>query len=121
MTRWFAAAADDRGGASIVGCAVMAALTVVAALVLHAGSAVVTRHRVQAAADLAALAVAAALDRGSASACERADAIAGRMRVRLVRCDIRGWDAVVEAAAPTSPVFGGRDARAVARAGPARE
>ncbi|WP_226437653.1 MULTISPECIES: Rv3654c family TadE-like protein [Rhodococcus] len=120
MTRSSATRGDDRGAASIVGCAVMAALTVVAALVVHAGSVVATRHRAQAAADLAALAVAAALDRGAMSACTRADAVAGRMRVRVVRCEIRGWDAVVETAAPTSPVFGGRDATAIARAGPAR-
>jgi secretion/DNA translocation related TadE-like protein len=109
---------DERGSASIVGCAVMAALIAVTAALLHAGSAVTTRHRAQAAADLAALAVASALDRGSAAACEQAEPIAARMRVRVHRCTITGWDAIVEVAAPV-PVLVGKEATAVARAGPA--
>ncbi|MEE2034463.1 Rv3654c family TadE-like protein [Rhodococcus chondri] len=117
MTRALTGSDGERGSASIVGCAVMAALIAVTAAMLHAGSAVTARHRAQAAADLAALAVASALDRGSASACERADPIAARMQVRVRRCTITDWDAVVEVVAPV-PVLGGREATAVARAGP---
>ncbi|WP_374112356.1 Rv3654c family TadE-like protein [Rhodococcus sp. CH91] len=110
---------DDRGSASILGCSVMAALVVITATALHAGSAVVTRHRAQAAADLSALAVASALDSGVSAACEAAVPITARMRVRVRRCEIHGWDAVVEVAAPVSALFDGKETKAVARAGPA--
>lgn len=109
----------DGGSASIVACCVMAALLVVTGTLVHVGSVVVTRHRVQAGADLAALAVAAALDRGSSAACERAEEVATRMRMRVRTCRIEGWDAVVEMGAVSSHVVGGKEARAVARAGPA--
>lgn len=110
---------DDRGSASVIGCAVMAALITATATVLHVGSVVATRHRVQSAADLAALAVAGALDRGTVVACEAADPIASRMGVLVRGCEIDEWDAVIEVAAPVSSLFGGKEARAVARAGPA--
>ncbi|UYP19348.1 flp pilus-assembly TadE/G-like family protein [Rhodococcus sp. Z13] len=110
---------DDRGSATVFGCAIAAALVALTVTAVHLGGAVVTRHRVQAAADLSALAVAAALDRGADAACGSADPIVTRMRVRLRGCRIEGWDAVVEVAARTSPLFGGREAAAVARAGPA--
>lgn len=110
---------DDRGSASILGCSVMAALVAITAMAVHAGAAVVTRHRAQAAADLSALAVASALDRGVTTACGAADRITTRMRVQVRRCEIDGWDAVVEVSASISPLFAGVDAGAVARAGPA--
>lgn len=111
--------ADDRGSASIVGCCIIAALLSITVLLVHVGSAAATRHRTQAAADLAALAVAGALDQGSVAACAAADPIVGRMGVHIRRCEIEGWEAVVEVAAPVSAVFEGRSAVAVARAGPA--
>lgn len=103
----------------MIGCAVMAALIAVTATLLHVGSVVVARHRAQAAADLSALAVASALDRGVVEACAVAEPIASRMRVRVARCDIDDWYAVVEVTAPLSALFGREEARAVARAGPA--
>lgn len=112
---------DDRGGASVIGCAVMAALIAITATLLHVGSVVVTRHRAQAAADLAAIAVASALDRGVVGACEAADPITSRMYVRVRRCEIDGWYAVLEVTAPVSSFFDGAEARAVARAGPAAD
>lgn len=114
------APAGDRGSASIVGCFIMAALVVVTATSVHVGSVVATRHRAQAAADLAALAVAVALDRGSEHACAQAERIATRMRVRVRACTVDGWDAVVEVAATvTAALPGAGEAVAVARAGPA--
>lgn len=111
---------DDRGSATIVGCFLMAALVVVTATLVHIGSAVASRHRAQAAADLAALAVAVALDRGSGRACEQAERIATRMRVRVRECSVDGWDAVVEVAAEvTSALPAKGEAVAIARAGPA--
>jgi secretion/DNA translocation related TadE-like protein len=110
---------DERGSASILGCFIMAALIVITATVLHVGSVVVVRHRLQAAADLAALAVASSLDRGATDACVIAQTVAVRMGVGVRSCRIHGWDAVVETHAPVSPLFGDREASAIARAGPA--
>ncbi|QRI76280.1 MULTISPECIES: Rv3654c family TadE-like protein [Rhodococcus] len=109
---------DDRGSASVLGCFVAVALIVVTGLLVQTGAGVATRHRAQAAADLAALAVAGALDRGSDTACSEADRIAARMRVQVRSCTVDGWDAVVEVAAEVS-LPAGRQARAIARAGPA--
>lgn len=98
----------------------MVVLVALAVALLHVGSAVAARHRAQAAADLAALAVAAALHRGAESSCGAAESIVSRMRAEMASCTVDGWDAVVTV---TAPVFltavGVRDARAVARAGPA--
>ncbi|EHK83208.1 MULTISPECIES: Rv3654c family TadE-like protein [Rhodococcus] len=110
----------DDGSASVIGCAVMAGLIAITATLLHVGSVVVARHRAQAAADLVAVAVASALDRGVVEACEASEAITTRMRVRLRRCEIEEWDALVEVTAEVSALFGGKEATAVARAGPAR-
>jgi secretion/DNA translocation related TadE-like protein len=56
---------------------------------------VVAGHRrAQSAADLAALAGAAALQDG-AEACRRAGVIAGRNGTRLRRCEVHGWDVSV--------------------------
>jgi secretion/DNA translocation related TadE-like protein len=81
----------------------------------YVGSAVVARHRAQAAADLAALAAAARLPAGGAAACARATAVAREMRVDDVQCRIDDLDAVVTVA--VAVVFAGV-ARAAARAGP---
>lgn len=111
---------EERGSATIVGCFLMAALVVVTATLVHVGSAVASRHRAQAAADLAALAVAVALDRGSEQACGQAERIATRMRVRVRACTVDGWDAIVEVAAEvTTALPGAGEAVAIARAGPA--
>lgn len=98
----------------------MAAILALVAVVVWIGAAAVTRHRAEAAADLGALAAAAyALD-GSAAACDRAWRVADRMGVRLSRCALDGWDAVVEVTATPPGLiarFGTVSARA--RAGPA--
>ena len=81
------------------------------------GSAVVARHRAQAAADLAALSAAARLPAGAATACREAQALADAMRATVRGCDIARLDVVVTVTARV----GGRiaaEAGAVARAGP---
>ncbi|WP_306460744.1 Rv3654c family TadE-like protein [Mycobacterium arosiense] len=82
----------------------------------YLGSAVVTRHRAQAVADLAALAAAARLGSGADSACAGAAVVARRMRVDDIGCAVDGLDVVVTARVTVA--FGGA-AKAAARAGPA--
>jgi len=77
----------------------------------HIGSAVVARHRAQAAADLAALAAAARLPDGAAVACGQASLIARAMNVAVLDCAVDDLAVVITVAAG--------NARAAARAGPA--
>ena len=77
----------------------------------YLASAVIARHRAQAAADLAALAAAARLPVGADVACGQASAIADAMRVGVADCVVDGLDVVVTTTAGP--------ARAAARAGPA--
>ena len=93
----------------------IAALVVLTAGSAHIGGAVIARHRAQAAADLAALAAAAALPTGVQSACAQASTLATMMGTAAVDCSVQGLDVViaVEASSPSGP------ARALARAGPA--
>lgn len=81
------------------------------------GTAVMARHRAQAAADLAAHAAATALPSGRHAACAQATSVASAMGAALSGCVIDGLDAVVTVDAVT----GVRQwrARAQARAGPA--
>lgn len=82
----------------------------------YLGTAVVARHRVQAAADLAALAAAARVPAGAAAACTQAAAVARAMRTGVAGCTLDDLDVVVLIEAGV-----GRwgTARAAARAGPA--
>lgn len=81
------------------------------------GSAVAARHRVQSAADLAALAAAAALPAGVAVACARASGVIQQLGAHPIDCAADGLDVVVTADVAVPLVRGAR-ARAVARAGP---
>ncbi len=81
----------------------------------YLGSAVVARHRAQAAADLAALAAAARLPTGVAAACARATAVAHEMGVDAAECGVDGLDVVVTVRVAVA--FAGA-AEAAARAGP---
>lgn len=117
-----AGAMRDEGSVSIAACLALAALLVATVLMVQFGAVVVARHRSQAAADLAALAAAGELWQGAEAGCTAAEALALRMKVRVVQCDVEGWDVViwVEEKVPSGP-FGGRSIRAVARAGPMEE
>ncbi len=91
----------------------MAVLLAVTIGGFYIGSAVIARHRAQAAADLSALAAAARMPAGTAAACGEASVIATAMRVSVVDCVVDGLDVVVTIRAGP--------ARAAARAGPADE
>ena len=103
----------------MVGVAAMAVLVALTVGAVYVGSAVIGRHRAQAAADLAALAAANAVLDGSAAACSHATVIAQAMNAAVTGCLVDQLDAVV---AVEVPVAVGRlavgPARAIARAGP---
>jgi secretion/DNA translocation related TadE-like protein len=86
---------------------------------VYLGSAVIARHRAQAAADLAALAAAGRLTQGAGAACAHAGAVAEAMYTAVVDCSVVGLDVVV-AVDVTAALgrLGVGTARAVARAGP---
>jgi secretion/DNA translocation related TadE-like protein len=112
----------ERGAATVLGAFGILALLAVALLMVQFGTVVAARHTAQSAADLAALAAAAELERGNGSACAEAARIAGQMKVRVSDCEIEEWDVVVTVGVSVVlGSFGRRDARAVARAGPADE
>lgn len=110
----------DAGLATVWAAAGVAVLMGALLVGLHLGAAIVARHRAEAAADLAALAAAGLGARGAPAACARAEDIASRMSGRISRCELSGWDAVVEV---EIPVPGGLPGAGVAtgraRAGPA--
>jgi secretion/DNA translocation related TadE-like protein len=82
------------------------------------GSVVVARHRAQAAADLAALAGAARLPAGAATACAWAIELARQLRADDASCAVDGLDVVVTVRMSV-PVASRFSAGAAARAGPA--
>jgi secretion/DNA translocation related TadE-like protein len=98
----------------------MAVLLAITVGCVFVGSAVIARHRAQAAADLAALAAAGRLVHGGDEACAHAAVVANAMRTAVTECVVDGLDVVVSV---DVSVFLGRlgagAARAVARAGPA--
>lgn len=109
----------DRGNATVFACFGLLALLLIALLLVQFGAAATARHRAQSAADLAALAVAGAADRGSAAACATAHGVVQRMRASVSSCLLDGWDAVVTVRIPVGLAgFGAREVAAVARAGP---
>ena len=86
---------------------------------VYVGSAIVARHRAQAA-DLAALAAAAQLATGADAACRQASTIARAMHSGLTQCVVDELDVVVTVEARAGLVaWGLGPARAAARAGPA--
>lgn len=101
----------------MLAAALVAALVSVTAGGLAVGSAVVARHRAQAAADLAAVAAAGKLPGGPQLACREALAVAVAMRSALEGCVIDRLDVVVRVSVQSGRI-GGR-ALAAARAGPA--
>jgi secretion/DNA translocation related TadE-like protein len=86
----------------------------------YVGSAVIARHRAQAAADLAALAAAVHLAEGADAACTGASVLARAMRTVVTECVVEDLDLVVTVDAPFAlGRLGVGRARASARAGPA--
>ncbi|MFD1151695.1 Rv3654c family TadE-like protein [Saccharothrix hoggarensis] len=107
---------DDRGAASVLVVAVAGVWLALLGGAALAGEAVVWRHRVVAAADLAALSAAGQLGGGVAHACARAGWVVERMGGRMDACEVDGWQVDVRVSGPPT-VFGRPGARA--RAGPA--
>ncbi|WP_237048157.1 Rv3654c family TadE-like protein [Lentzea guizhouensis] len=99
------------------GVVAMLLLIVVATAGAQIGAAVIARHRVNGAADLAALAAAARLAEGDQHACEQAKRVAGENGGVLGSCAVNGWEVVVEVSMTTP--FGPVSARS--RAGPAED
>jgi secretion/DNA translocation related TadE-like protein len=111
---------DDRGVATVWVAGAIAVLVSMMVFGLHLGEAVVVRHQVEAAADLAALAGAATAVAGEQYACSQARRVTDRMRVQLASCQLRGWDVLVRATAhPRNWPAPLGAATAQARAGPA--
>jgi secretion/DNA translocation related TadE-like protein len=97
----------------------MAVLLAITTGGLYLGSAVIARHRAQAAADLASLAAAGRLAEGTDAACARADLVARAMHAAVTQCLVDELDVVVTVDAAVSiGRFGVGPARAAARAGP---
>ena len=110
----------DEGSATVVGIGAVLAVLAAFAIAVQLGAAVITRHRTEAAADLAALAAAAHAADATSDACATARRVTDAMSVRLVSCELRGWEANVRVEGTPPGVltrFG--VARATARAGPA--
>ncbi len=111
---------DDRGSATVLVLALATVLTTVAGVLISTGLLVVTRHRADAAADLAALAAAGRAAEGSAAACAAAARTATGGSGRLVSCRLDGQDAVVRVEVlPPGRLAALGPATGQARAGPA--
>lgn len=114
--------ARERGSATIWVLSCCALLMLVAAAATVRAAAVLARHRVETAADLAALAAAGGIGI-TAAPCERARAIARRNGARLEFCRVRlaadgrsGQAAVTVTATVRLPLVGARSTVASARA-----
>lgn len=112
------AAADQRGSASVLAVVLVGALSVAAVLVAAVGAVVADQRRVASAADLAALAGAAAVQSGG-DGCASAAAVARRNAARLASCAVVGSAVTVRTSRETRPLLGTRlTVRSAARAGP---
>ncbi|GAA3443539.1 Rv3654c family TadE-like protein [Planomonospora venezuelensis] len=110
----------ERGSATIWMAGVLAVIFAVAAAAVFAGAARVARHRVQAAADLSALAAARLAFADPVRGCSEAASLAAENGARLMGC-AAGDDGVVTvrtACRFSLPVVGEREIAAYARAGP---
>jgi secretion/DNA translocation related TadE-like protein len=99
--------ADDRGAATVHAVSIGVLLVVVAVVLVQAVSLVQMRHRVAAAADLAALAASRASVAGD-DGCRAAATVARRNGARLVACRMDFDVATVTARASSPPWWGGR-------------
>jgi secretion/DNA translocation related TadE-like protein len=103
----------------LVAVAMMAMLLALTVGGVYVGSAVVARHRAQAAADLAALAAAMHLADGTGAACTHAAALARAMHTAVTQCAVEELDVIVTVdAAVAFGRMGVGPASATARAGP---
>jgi secretion/DNA translocation related TadE-like protein len=111
---------DERGSATVIGACVVAALAGLVVLIVYVGAAVSARHQAQSAADLGALAAAQALMLGGENPCGDAETVVRRMSAGVGSCVVDGSDVVLTVTVGVElGGLGQRQARAVARAGPA--
>lgn len=110
----------DEGAATVVGLALIALLILVGVATAAVGGAVLAHRRAEAAADLAALAAAQALQ-GRGDPCREAARIAQANDAQLRACTVDGWTASVEVAVSGPRLIGlGLSLPARSRAGPAQ-
>jgi secretion/DNA translocation related TadE-like protein len=110
--------APGRGSGAVLGVGLVGVLTTVAALVAVLAGAVADQRRVETAADLGALAGAAAVQHARA-ACPAARAVVSRNGASVASCVVAGEVVVVTARRRTPPLLGRRFvAESTARAGP---
>lgn len=118
---------DDRGSGTVLTAALLVVVAGLASVVTTLGSAVLARHRAEAAADLAALAGATALvdplaaAPGAGAPCRRADAVAADNGASLLLCRATGDGSlsVTVAVAVSGVLTRWSPVTASARAGPA--
>jgi secretion/DNA translocation related TadE-like protein len=111
---------SQRGSATVLGTVLVGVLATVTVLVVVVGAAVVDQRRVQAAADLGALAGAAAVQRGE-DGCPAVAALVRRNGARLTACVVQGQEVLVRTSRRTALLLGHRfTVTSAARAGPQR-
>ena len=109
----------EHGAGSVLAVAMLGLLVTVTIAAAGVVGVIATHRVAQAAADLAALAGASALQ-GGGDPCRQAALVADRNRARLTRCEVVGWVVTVVVSADTARLPGGvLDLRARGRAGPA--
>lgn len=109
---------DEHGLAVVASTALLGVLVTVTLAAVGVGSVVLGHRAAQAAADLASLAGATAVQDGR-DACGAARQVARRNHARVVRCRVEGFVVTVETVARTGRLPGGAlELRARARAGP---
>lgn len=112
-------APDERGAGSVLAVAMMGLLVTITVAVAGVVAIVATHRTAQSAADLAALAGAAALQDGG-DPCAQAAEVARRNGATLSGCAVEGWNVSVAVSADTARLPGGvLDLKARGRAGPA--
>jgi secretion/DNA translocation related TadE-like protein len=108
----------QRGSAAVLGTVLVGVLSTVTVLVAAVDGAVADQRRVEAAADLGALAGAAAVQAGR-DGCAAAGRVVARNGARLGSCAVAGQVVTVRATRRTQPLVGRRfTMRSTARAGP---
>ena len=108
---------SQRGSATVMAVVLLVVLGLAGALAGGLGGLLVAKRRAGAAADLAALAGAAAVQRGDPG-CPAAAAIAAGNHARLVACHGQGAVLEVAVAVPVHSLVGITEVRDQARAGP---
>lgn len=111
---------DQRGVAVVLVLGMVAVLMTLALVCGGVVALVVTHRKAQAAADLAALAGATDLQVGR-DACAGVGRIAEANGALVESCAVRGSEVTVTVLVRTSPLLGGRELRARARAGPGED